>query len=602
MNRMFCYFNLIVCVMLSSGYAIAQTSTVNPGAQSNTGGVSVAGSFTILSTVGQTSPPGVFNQTGFTVLSGFGYALDFPPTITNIAPEIITNLDTSTNISAAISDDFSFPEVWLFYREGGQTSFDSTMMTRNESDYQATIPDSIAGVRGIEFRITAVDIANNAVSTPWQSVQVRLPDKQLSRNHPGNSYRLVSFPLISNNFSVVTQLQDDLGAPDTTKHRLWNIDPSNAETTFPYREDPEFLGAGESVFLITNGNRNLTSSAGVTTKSTELFDIPLEPGWNMIDSPFNFAIPIQNVEPESLRKDLFTYNGSFVSAIDSLKPFEGYMIKVKEPVTLTIQPSQKSQTNQKILAKSATTPDWAIRIAASVENVRDTDNLVGVIRDAAIEWDRHERFEPPPIEKFVSVAFPQQQWQRYPDVYTTDFRPRSNKGYVSLFTVATSVTGKPVTLSFDDLPTGVEARLVDISLNFVQNLHDKNEYTFTALPNADKKSFRLVVGSKAFVDDNAPQTLTPKTFQLTPNFPNPFNPSTSIRFGLPKTSRVTVKIYNLLGKTIATLVDGVEMEAGFHTTIWEGRNRNDTAVPSGVYFYRLQAEGVVLTRKMTLVK
>jgi hypothetical protein len=91
-------------------------------------------------------------------------------------------------------------------------------------------------------------------------------------------------------------------------------------------------------------------------------------------------------------------------------------------------------------------------------------------------------------------------------------------------------------------------------------------------------------------------TGVPETYVLNQNFPNPFNPSTTIRFSIPNTGKVTLKVYNLLGMEVATLVDG-ELSAGTHRVTFEASN-----LPSGVYFYRIDAGSFSDVRKMALLK
>jgi hypothetical protein len=83
---------------------------------------------------------------------------------------------------------------------------------------------------------------------------------------------------------------------------------------------------------------------------------------------------------------------------------------------------------------------------------------------------------------------------------------------------------------------------------------------------------------------------------LNQNFPNPFNPSTTISFALPRTENITLKVYDMLGREVATLVDGRE-DAGEHSVKW-----NAEGFASGVYFCRMQANGIVLTQKILLVR
>ncbi len=86
-------------------------------------------------------------------------------------------------------------------------------------------------------------------------------------------------------------------------------------------------------------------------------------------------------------------------------------------------------------------------------------------------------------------------------------------------------------------------------------------------------------------------TEIPTVFALDQNFPNPFNPSTTIRFSLPEQATVSLKIYNLLGQEVATLASG-DMPAAFHNVVWSGRNNSGSQVATGMYFYRLEATGV----------
>ncbi len=93
----------------------------------------------------------------------------------------------------------------------------------------------------------------------------------------------------------------------------------------------------------------------------------------------------------------------------------------------------------------------------------------------------------------------------------------------------------------------------------------------------------------------------PKGFSLEQNYPNPFNPSTRIRYSLPYQSQVTLRIYNTLGQTVATLVNS-RQPSGLHNVEWNGRNEAGNKVGSGVYLYRIRAGDFNRTRKMLLMK
>ena len=93
----------------------------------------------------------------------------------------------------------------------------------------------------------------------------------------------------------------------------------------------------------------------------------------------------------------------------------------------------------------------------------------------------------------------------------------------------------------------------------------------------------------------------PDRFTMGLNYPNPFNPNTTIAFSLPEKSRATLTIYNILGHSVARLVDDV-MSPGAYTVQWDGRNHDGLAAASGVYFYRLSAGPFTATRRMVLLR
>ena len=90
--------------------------------------------------------------------------------------------------------------------------------------------------------------------------------------------------------------------------------------------------------------------------------------------------------------------------------------------------------------------------------------------------------------------------------------------------------------------------------------------------------------------------LSPSGYRLDQNYPNPFNPETAIRFSIPQKDHVTLKIFDLLGREVATLVNGPR-EAGTFQILYHAGN-----LPSGIYFYRLEATEFVQTRKFIIQK
>ena len=90
-------------------------------------------------------------------------------------------------------------------------------------------------------------------------------------------------------------------------------------------------------------------------------------------------------------------------------------------------------------------------------------------------------------------------------------------------------------------------------------------------------------------------------YNLSPNFPNPFNPRTEINFVIPESTFVSLKVFDTVGKRVITLMDE-EVGPGYHSRTWDGRDEEGQVVASGVYYYRLQAGDYSATKAMLLLK
>ena len=93
----------------------------------------------------------------------------------------------------------------------------------------------------------------------------------------------------------------------------------------------------------------------------------------------------------------------------------------------------------------------------------------------------------------------------------------------------------------------------------------------------------------------------PKKVELNGNFPNPFNPTTTIKFGLPEDGNMQLNIYSINGQKVRTLLDG-QVSKGYHQIVWDGKNESGQAVSGGLYVYELKTENKRLLKKMLLVK
>jgi hypothetical protein len=93
----------------------------------------------------------------------------------------------------------------------------------------------------------------------------------------------------------------------------------------------------------------------------------------------------------------------------------------------------------------------------------------------------------------------------------------------------------------------------------------------------------------------------PREFGLSQNYPNPFNPTTVIDYALPKACEVSIKVYNILGQEVRNLANE-RQEAGYKSTVWDGKDDQGQEVSSGIYFYRIVAGNFIKSKKMVLLK
>jgi hypothetical protein len=125
----------------------------------------------------------------------------------------------------------------------------------------------------------------------------------------------------------------------------------------------------------------------------------------------------------------------------------------------------------------------------------------------------------------------------------------------------------------------------------------------TTVANPRRWIFRVLEGTgTSSVELKDLTVITPDDYVLEQNYPNPFNPSTTISFSLPMTKRISLVVYDLLGKEVKTLINGQDVENGSHSILWDGTNNANMPVASGTYFCTLNFGNFQKSQKMMLVR
>jgi uncharacterized protein (DUF1330 family) len=188
----------------------------------------------------------------------------------------------------------------------------------------------------------------------------------------------------------------------------------------------------------------------------------------------------------------------------------------------------------------------------------------------------------------------------YCDVFAPVFvsAPVLDAFYGDLYIYDCDAGGNPVpTYALAAGPDGMTIDPVTGLIEWTPDAVRPEDVTVTATNSEGtaEHQFTIAVDGPADVDE------IPQQHFLAANHPNPFNPMTRIRFGLPHASQVEIAIFDISGRRVTTLVSEA-FQAGVHEVTWTGRNDNGEAQASGIYFYRLRSETFTQTRKMTLLK
>ncbi len=303
--------------------------------------------------------------------------------------------------------------------------------------------------------------------------------------------------------------------------------------------------------------------------------IAVTAGWNLIGS---LSVPVSvasvSSSPDSIiRTSFFGYGGSYY-ATDSLKPALGYWVKISQSGVLFANQS----------SGPASRPGPASPPAANSLILEDAEG-----RTQSLLYGRNpegrftsESYELPPLPPDGAFDI------RYESNTMMEFAGADHKETTLKISAATF----PISLRWGEQEHPMAAWLV-VGNRVISLLHEGE----VLVEYPQSISLRL-----QGIEDS------PIAFSLDQNYPNPFNPVTTVRYGIPIDGNATLRVYDILGRLIRTLVKR-EVSKGTYTVEWDGTNDNNNAVASGLYFYRLDlvpdgGVGITLSesRKMLLLR
>jgi hypothetical protein len=389
---------------------------------------------------------------------------------------------------------------------------------------------------------------------------------------------------------------------------------------------------GRAFWLISKAAHRLDTApvTGSSVPSGAPWPVVLAPGWNQIACPFDFPVAWSSVVRSASVQDLTAFDptlgtiGDYATAApEALEPFDGCFVfnAAAAAETLWVPPVEVPEPAPAQYAAPAVkgttapaegtvpSPDhWSLRLLARSEKALDGGTELGTAPDALDLRDAHDRRKPPRAPgAWVSLAIDHSDWSTDAGVYATDLRAPNGSGHRWDLVVRSERSGEPVTIEVwagTALPDGLGFRLLDLEQGTTNDLGARDA-AFRMLSSGATRPYRLVLlaGTPEYLAREAGELMeVPHALTLEPSAPNPSRGPTRIRFGLPRAARVTLDIYDVRGARVARLFNGQPLPAGYHAWVWEGLDERGRRLGAGAYFYRLEADGRAISRKLVLIR
>ena len=528
-----------------------------------------------------------------------------PGNLTGLTPKEDEDLTISVNVTAHSGPLAGEVEsVDLIYYTGSGSFGGIGCNSSTPGTYDCTIPGYDITNAGLAIGIDAFDQYGAVASVGPYDVAVQFDSMYVS-SVTAERYIMVSVPANLSNASINGVVGDELGEADPTVWRSFKW------INGAYQENAGNLALGSAVWLISKEGASINTSNGYSTALLSGKTINLSNGWNQVGNPYNFPIQLTDDSQVQLsgtvEQKLYQYSGGEnYTESTIMQPGSGYWIYSSGSGTIKINPIFGFSSSSKQLASKATV-GWKAIIEVVVGLQKDKVTAFGLHPEASNGYDQRDFHEPPVIGEYVTAYF------EHPEAgsLNEDIRLEGEDLYTWPLSIQTNQRGI-AEISIPDIyeiPSYLEVKLYDPVSRIVYNMRDEASIRITSQGSENPYYLELLVGSSEQIEDQLDAIgVVPSTFELAQNIPNPFNPVTNIRVSLVEEANVTLKVYNLLGEEMNTLVLNRSLDKGNHRFIWAGKDDNGNQLPSGVYLYRMEVNsqnGMPLyqdTKKMVLMK
>jgi phosphodiesterase/alkaline phosphatase D-like protein len=518
------------------------------------------------------------------------------PTVSTDAPTNITT--TSAILKGTINPNGLSTTVTLQY--GTTTGYGSTV-TATQSPVSGSGSTSVsASLSGLSagttyhYRVAATNTAGTAngldqtfitYSTTYTATStVSFPARSKASDYTASDYRLVGLPGASG-----TSVGSILSGSQNVDWQVYWDNGASSNFLVSYDGSANFsFTVGKAFWIISKTSVNINRSVtAATLNANQEAEIPLQSGWNLITNPFMSSIAWSRIQTTNgTSGSLWGFNNSFSSST-SFDPYVGYYYfnGAPNPVSTVLRVPYASIFGKVAEVGEDSPGSWKVNVVLKSGESVDRESWFGVDGEAKQGMDPKDLRKPRGVGAISEAYFDRPEWDVQYPVFATDIRSSVNGIERWEFTLNTpELHPSSLTLSgVNAIPSYFSVYLIDESRAKYIDVRRDSVYEF--VPAVSRLRFSVLVGRKDEVTQKL-QEVEPKEFELGQNFPNPFNPSTTIPVSVPFVSEARLDVYNILGQNVRTLHTGL-LEPGRYWFQWDGKDERGISAPSGVYVYRL---------------
>ncbi|MCS6975204.1 MAG: T9SS type A sorting domain-containing protein [Cyclobacteriaceae bacterium] len=534
----------------------------------------------------------------------FDVAIDNNPPSFAGSPSVTLTKSASSILNINATDAESTPRVYLYHRPiAGGGAYDSTQLTLSSGTTFTidvnNLPASEVDAMGMEYYLKAFDSKPNVARHPSSGTHfarmidpdAKVPAALLSYGNQVSNYRMISipYPLSGSPADVFT----DLGAADQAKYRLFRFESNQSYAEYPGGFNT--VDRGKGYFIIQSIDRNtvvlkMGSQTAPSNSRSNLYQMSLHPGWNLIGNPYTTPINWDDVKnfPGNNGSALGTlkiWGSSGYSNATQLEPFQGAFVNVTGSQTITIPflgQTTPGGRRKPEFTTDISQPNWKVSLTLRQQDLINSLSEFGMHPVASEGLDETDDFNPPAPFDYISIGFP------HPDHPLKEFATdivNPQPEYIWRF-FAYVARPEQAELSWNPQNMGnhgVELYLYDVARNEIVDMRSNDKYVLRPV---ESSYFKIYYGT------DIRHRIGPDETTLVTPYPNPFSSREPVRFsiGLPADRPGTIypvqlTIRNSMGQVVHQF--SANLNGGVHLHQWNGENQG-TPVPQGLYVYTLR--------------